>query len=144
MELPDEPPLEGEEFQREATELVVGSTVAQGGRRLIVFEDLHWCDHASLDLVRATTELVVDAPIVVLISFRPDREAVSWGLREWVETELSEHAIVLDLEPLSAGQSDELIDAFLPVPGMTERRPAAGSSARRRAIRSSSRRWRAR
>ncbi len=65
VELPDEPPLEGEEFQREATELVVGSTVAQGGRRLIVFEDLHWCDHASLDLVRATIELVVDAPIVV-------------------------------------------------------------------------------
>ena len=120
VELPDEPPLEGEEFQRQATELVVGSTVAQGGRRLIVFEDLHWCDHASLDLVRATTELVVDAPIVVLISFRPDREAVSWGLRGWVEAELAEHAIVLDLEPLSAGESDELIDAFLPVPGMTD------------------------
>ena len=120
VELPDEPPLEGEEFQRKATELVVGSTVAQAGRRLIVFEDLHWCDHASLELVRATTELVVDAPIVVLISFRPDREAVSWGLREWVETELVEHAIVLDLEPLTAGESDELIGAFLPVPGMTE------------------------
>ena len=120
VELPDEPPLEGEEFQREATELVVGSTVAQGGRRLIVFEDLHWCDHASLDLVRATIELVVDAPIVVLISFRPEREAVSWGLRDWVESALSEHTDVLDLEPLSTGQSDELIEAFLPVPGMTD------------------------
>src|SRR6185503_8232589 len=97
VELPDEPPLEGEEFQRQATELVVGSTVAQGGRRLIVFEDLHWCDHASLDLVRATTELVVGAPIVVLISFRPDREAVSWGLRDWIGAELAEHATVLDL-----------------------------------------------
>ena len=70
--------------------------------------------------MRATTELVVDAPIVVLISFRPDREAVSWGLQEWVETELAEHAIVLELEPLSAEESDELIGAFLPVPGMTE------------------------
>jgi class 3 adenylate cyclase/ATP/maltotriose-dependent transcriptional regulator MalT len=120
VELPDEPPLEGEEFQRAATDLVVGSTVAQGGRRLIVFEDLHWCDHASLDLVRATTELVADAPIVVLITFRPDREAVSWGLRGWVEAELQEHAIVLDLEPLSAEQSGELIGAFLPVPGMTD------------------------
>lgn len=118
VELPDEPPLEGEEFQREATQLVVGSTVAQGGRRLIVFEDLHWCDHASLELVRATTELVADAPTVVLISFRPDRQAVSWGLREWVEAELEQHATVLDLEPLSAEQSDELIDAFLPVSGM--------------------------
>ncbi len=119
VELEDEPHLEGEEFQRAATELVVGSTLAQGGRRLIVFEDLHWCDHASLELVRATTELVVDAPIVVLVSFRPDREVVSWEFKEWVETELSEHATTLELEPLSAAQSDELIDAFLPVPGMT-------------------------
>jgi class 3 adenylate cyclase/tetratricopeptide (TPR) repeat protein len=120
VELPDEPPLEGEEFQLEATELVVGSTIAQGGRRLIVFEDLHWCDHASLDLVRATTELVVDAPIVVLITFRPEREALSWGLRDWIETGLPEHSTTLDLEPLSATQSDELIEAFLPAAGMTD------------------------
>ena len=120
VELPEESPLEGEEFQREAIELVVGSTFAQGGRRLIVFEDLHWCDHASLELVRATTELVADEPIVVLVTFRPDRAAVSWEFRAWVETELSEHATVLDLEPLSAEQSDELIGAFLPIPDLAE------------------------
>jgi tetratricopeptide (TPR) repeat protein len=119
VEREDEPHLEGEEFQRAATELVVGSTLAQGGRRLIVFEDLHWCDHASLELVRATTQLVVDAPIVVLASFRPDREAVSRGFKEWVETELAEHATVLELDSLSTEQSDELIGAFLPVPEMT-------------------------
>ncbi|MGH2640076.1 MAG: adenylate/guanylate cyclase domain-containing protein, partial [Actinomycetota bacterium] len=120
VELPDEPRLEGEEFQREATELAVGSTVAQGGRRLIVFEDLHWCDHASLELVRATIELVAGAPIVVVITMRPDRDAVSWGLRGWVEAELAEYATVVDLEPLSAEQSDELIGAFLPIPEMTD------------------------
>jgi tetratricopeptide (TPR) repeat protein len=119
VEREDEPHLEGEEFQRAATELVVGSTFAQGGRRLIVFEDLHWCDHASLELVRATTQLVVDAPIVVLASFRPDREVVSWEFKEWVETELAAYATVLELDALSAEQSDELIGAFLPVPEMT-------------------------
>ncbi len=119
VELEDEPHLEGEEFQQAATELVVGSTLAQGGRRLIVFEDLHWCDHASLELVRATTELVVDAPIVVLASFRPDRDVVSWEFKEWVETELATYATVLELDSLSAEQSDELIGAFLPVPEMT-------------------------
>ena len=119
VEREDEPHLEGEEFQRAATELVVGSTLAQGGRRLIVFEDLHWCDHASLELVRATTELVVDAPIVVLASFRPDREVVSWEFKEWVETELAAHVTVLELDALSSEQSDELIGAFLPVPEMT-------------------------
>ena len=119
VEREDEPHLEGEAFQRAATELVVGSTLAQGGRRLIVFEDLHWCDHASLELVRATTELVVDAPIVVLASFRPDRDVVSWEFKEWVETELAAHVTVFELDALSSEQSDELIGAFLPVPEMT-------------------------
>ena len=90
-----------------------------GGRRLIVFEDLHWCDHASLELVRATTELVAENPIVVLASFRPDREAISWDFKEWVETDLAAYATVLELDSLSAEQSDELIGAFLPIPEMT-------------------------
>jgi class 3 adenylate cyclase/tetratricopeptide (TPR) repeat protein len=119
VEREDEPRLEGEEFRGAATELVVGSTLAQGGRRLIVFEDLHWCDHASLDLVRATTELVAEHPIVVLASFRPDREVVSWGFKDWVETDLAAHATVLELDSLSAEQSDELIGALLPIPEMT-------------------------
>src|SRR5687768_4433649 len=120
VEREDEPHLEGQEFQRAATELVVGSTLAQGGRRLVVFEDLHWCDHASLELVRATTELVAENPIVVLASFRPDREAISWGFKEWVQTDLAAYATVLELDSLSAEQSDELIGAFLPIPEMTE------------------------
>jgi len=120
VELPEEPHLEGEAFRREATEVQVGSTLAQGGRRLIVFEDLHWCDHASLDLARAITGLVVDAPIVLLITFRPDREAVSWGFKEWVETELAHHSMLLELEPLSKELTDELIDEFLPIPEMPD------------------------
>jgi class 3 adenylate cyclase/tetratricopeptide (TPR) repeat protein len=119
VEREDEAHLEGEEFQGAATELVVGSTLAQGGRRLIVFEDLHWCDHASLELVRATTELVAANPIVVLASFRHDREAISWEFKEWVETRLEAHATVLELDSLSAEQSDELIGALLPIPEMT-------------------------
>jgi class 3 adenylate cyclase/tetratricopeptide (TPR) repeat protein len=118
VEPPDEPHLEGEAFQREATELVVGSTVALGGGRLLVFEDLHWCDHASLELVRATIELVAEVPILILITFRPDRSALSWGFGEWVREELPEHTVLLELEQLTADQSDRLIDELLPVQGM--------------------------
>jgi class 3 adenylate cyclase/tetratricopeptide (TPR) repeat protein len=114
VERADEPPLEGEEFQRDVTELLVGSTLAQGGRRLLVFEDLHWCDHASLELIRATTKLVTDAPIVFLITFRPDQTAASWGFREWVGSELPHRATIIELSPLSTDQSDRLMDELLP------------------------------
>jgi tetratricopeptide (TPR) repeat protein len=114
VERADEPPLEGEEFHREVTELLVGSTLAQGGRRLIVFEDLHWCDHASLELIRATTRLMTDAPIVFLITFRPDRTASSWAFREWVESEFPHRSTIIELAPLSKEQSDWMMDELLP------------------------------
>jgi class 3 adenylate cyclase/tetratricopeptide (TPR) repeat protein len=120
VERADEPPLEGEEFQREVTELLVGSTLAQGGRRLIVFEDLHWCDHASLELIRATARVATDAPIVFLITLRPDRTAASWGFREWVGSELPDRSTIIELTPLSNDQSDRLIDELLPITEMPE------------------------
>ncbi len=114
IELEDEEPLEGEAFQRAATELVVGSTIAQGGRLFIVFEDLHWCDRASLDLVRATTELVADHPYAVIATFRPDETAASWEFKSWLELELGHRTEVLALEPLTSGESERLIDELLP------------------------------
>jgi class 3 adenylate cyclase/tetratricopeptide (TPR) repeat protein len=115
VELPDEPQLEGEEFQREVTDLLVESTLAQGGRRLVVYEDLHWCDHASLELVRATTALVQRAPIVFLITFRPDREAISWDFKECVESDLPGRCKLVELRPLTEEESDDLVDELLPI-----------------------------
>jgi class 3 adenylate cyclase/tetratricopeptide (TPR) repeat protein len=110
----DEQPLEGEAFQRAATELVVGSTMAQGGRHLVVFEDLHWCDQASLDLVRATIELVRDGPYVFLITLRPDASAASWAFTAWAQDELADRTALVELEPLSEDQSADLIAELLP------------------------------
>lgn len=118
VERDDEPHLEGEAFHREATELLAGSTVAQGGRRLIVFEDLHWCDRASLDLVRVTTRLVRDRPYVFLITFRPDSNAASWAFKEWVEEELGDRTTTLALEPLPELESERLIGELLPAVAM--------------------------
>ncbi len=120
VELPDEPPLEGEAFQREAIEVVVRSTLARAGRRLIVFEDLHWCDHASLELVRGTVRLVTEAPIAMLVTFRPDRDAPSWAFRDWALRELEDHRVLLELDQLSSDQSSRLIDEILPVHGMPD------------------------
>ena len=118
VEHDDEERLEGEAFQREAIELVIGSTVALGPGRLLVFEDLHWCDHASLELVHATAGLVPTLPILILITFRPDREAPSWAFRKRIAEELEDRAIALELAQLTPDQCGELIDELLPVGGM--------------------------
>jgi tetratricopeptide (TPR) repeat protein len=118
IEREDEEHLEGEAFQRAATELVVESNLAHGGPRLIVFEDLHWCDQASLELARANTRLARDHPFVFLIAFRPDRSAPSWAFKEWVESEFGERMALIELEPLTESQSERLIDELLPVVAM--------------------------
>jgi class 3 adenylate cyclase/tetratricopeptide (TPR) repeat protein len=115
VELPDEARLEGEAFKREATEVLVGSTLAQGGPRLVVFEDFHWCDHASLELARETVRLVEEAPLAFLVTFRPDPHAASWDFKAWVEAEFPDRSTLLEPAPLTPDESGELIDGLLPV-----------------------------
>lgn len=120
VELPGEPRLEGEAFQREAMDVVAGSTLAVGGRRLMVFEDLHWCDSASLTLARAIAELVAHAPIGILMTFRPDRSAPSWNFMERIRSDLGKHTHMLELGQLTDAESGQMLKELLPVEGMSE------------------------
>ena len=120
VELRNEPRLEGETFQRELTDLLIGAILAQGGRRLVAFEDLHWCDHASLDLIRALTRQVGRVPLVCLITLRPDRSAASWPFQEQIRSELGGRATLLELEPLTDEQNGELLDELVPVGSISQ------------------------
>jgi len=112
---PGEDLLEGEEFKRAITDLVVGSTRYFGSEpRLLVFEDLHWCDEAYMDLLIETARLVDELPCLFLVSFRPDRRAPSWRLKQWLETEYPHRSAEIVLSPLTDEQSGALIDELLP------------------------------
>ena len=112
---PGEDALEGEAFKRAITELVPRSTRHAGSEpRLLVFEDLHWCDDASMDLLIETAKLVDDLPCLFLFAFRPDRQAPSWRLKQWLETEYPHRSSEIVLSPLSQEESGALIDELLP------------------------------
>jgi class 3 adenylate cyclase/tetratricopeptide (TPR) repeat protein len=113
---PGEEPLEGEAFRDAITELVISSTRAFGaGRpRLMVFEDLHWCDEASMDILIETAKLVDELPCLFLFAYRPDRVAPSWRLKQWLETEYPHRSTELNLAPLTGDESERLIDALIP------------------------------
>jgi tetratricopeptide (TPR) repeat protein len=109
--------LEGEEFKRAITDLVVGSTRYFGTEpRLLVFEDLHWCDEAYMDLLIETAKLVDELPCLFLASFRPNRRAPSWRLKQWLETEYPHRSAEIVLSPLTNEESGALIDELLPEP----------------------------
>ena len=113
---PGEEPLEGEAFRDAIMELVPASTRAFGTDepRLLVFEDLHWCDQASMDVLIETAKLVDDLPCLFLFAYRPDRQAPSWRLKQWLETEYPHRSTELALAPLSDIESGRLIDALIP------------------------------
>ena len=113
---PGEESLEGEAFRDAITELVTSSTRAfgEGAPRMLIFEDLHWCDEASMDILIETAKLVDELPSLFVFAFRPDRGAPSWRLKQWLETEYPHRSTELTLTSLSADESERLIDALIP------------------------------
>ena len=45
---------------------------------VIVFDDLHWADEASLNLLLNIAELTNTQPILLICLLRPDKTAASW------------------------------------------------------------------
>ena len=112
---PGEERLEGEAFRAAIMDLVPRSTRHFGADpRLLVFEDLHWCDDASMDLLIETARVVDDLPSLLLFAFRPDRQAPSWRLKQWLETDYPHRSTEIQLSPLSKEDSAALIDGLLP------------------------------
>jgi class 3 adenylate cyclase/tetratricopeptide (TPR) repeat protein len=93
--------------------------IALGVRRLLeesardrplvaVFDDIHWGEPTFLDLVEHIADWSRDAPILLLCLARPELLEVRAG---WGGGKLN--ATTALLEPLSAKEMDELIDALL-------------------------------
>ena len=49
-----------------------------------------------------------------MFAFRPDREAPSWRLKQWLETEYPHRSTELPLDVAVADESERLIDALIP------------------------------
>ena len=70
---------------------------------LIVIEDAHWADSASVDLMRQVVDQLPDRPLMLLLSHRPDA-------RPPVVTRAAQS--VIRLSPLSAAETRELVSAI--------------------------------
>jgi class 3 adenylate cyclase/tetratricopeptide (TPR) repeat protein len=119
-----EEPLEGEAFRKAIMELVPGSTRQFGSEdpRLLVFDDLHWCDQASMDLLIETATLVDELPCLFLFAYRPDPGAASWRLKQWLETDYPHRAMEVTLSPLSLDETGALLGQLLPESDQAETR----------------------
>src|SRR5215204_5595691 len=80
---------------------------------VIVLDDLHWADTASLDLLLNVAGLVEDRPLLIICLLRPDKDAPSWSAIERARGELGERYTEILIEPLDAADAQELLGNLL-------------------------------
>ena len=79
----------------------------------LIFDDLHWADEASLNLLFATADLTESQPILFICMSRPDKAVPSWDSIQKVQQKLGEKYSAISLEPLQAEQTDLMLANLL-------------------------------
>src|ERR687897_758781 len=87
---------------------------------VIVLDDLHWADTASLDLLLGVSSLVEEMPLLIICLLRPDKDAPSWSVIERARNQLDAHYAEVVLEPLDVAHSKELLGNLLYIEDLPE------------------------
>ncbi|MGA1838618.1 AAA family ATPase [Herbiconiux sp. 11R-BC] len=98
----------------------VASTLENAARvrpLVIVIEDLHWADQATLGLLRFLVRVVESARILLVVTYRSDELGRGHPLRSWLpELDRSRRVSRLDLARLNRRQVRQLSTALLGTP----------------------------
>ena len=79
---------------------------AQSRPQVVVFEDMHWCDVTSLELLVSLLTIVTRAPILLLVLSRPVGDEAAARLRA-----TGAHSVArLSLRPLAAADTARLVE----------------------------------
>ena len=87
---------------------------------VLVMDDLHWSDSASLELLAQVATLSAFEPLLIVAVLRPDRKAQSWQLVDRLQASLGESFARIDLEPLNADASNQLLGNLLRIEGLPQ------------------------
>jgi predicted ATPase/class 3 adenylate cyclase len=115
----------GAEALRQSFFLTVSSWVealARNGPVVLVFEDVHWADVASLELLEHCLPLCDRAGVLWVIMTRAtsdggvlaaDDASPAWNLSQRLEAAYPQRLVSLSLPPLTEDQSSEMIDRMI-------------------------------
>ncbi len=115
-------PVEGETFKGLlfSTMAYLWSEWASLTPTVVVFDDLHWADPASVDLVLHIMRMVERAPLLLVCATRQEQSAPGWKIVEAARSGPAERYSEIVLRPLSAHDSDHLVDELLTVADLPE------------------------
>jgi predicted ATPase/class 3 adenylate cyclase len=80
---------------------------------LVVFDDLHWSDEASLNLLLSVVDLSASHRILFICTSRPDKTTSSWDVLQKIEARLGTGFHSIELAPLQVNQTETLLSNLL-------------------------------
>ena len=116
------PPLDDELFRQELLVAMHEWWRARFSDRptVLIFDDMHWSDAASIDLLRQLLPLTAEIPLVILCAMREERSAPSWQIKTNADEDFRHRYSEITLRPLSAAESNELVNRLLAIPEIPE------------------------
>ena len=87
----------------------------------LVFEDLHWADATSLELLDQLLPLTDELPLMLMAVFRPQRQDRSWQFHEAASRDYPHRYTAVQLEPLSEEETRSLVANLLHIEGLPEK-----------------------
>lgn len=88
---------------------------------VVVFEDLHWADESSIQLLEHLFPLVNRVPILICVVSRPDANTPVFRLRETARKDFDRRFTEVRLEPLSQTESVQLMQNLLKIENLPAR-----------------------
>ena len=115
-------PMDNETFKRELLEAMYQwwKTRFSLQPTVLVFDDMHWCDSASAELLRQLLPLTGESPLVLLFAMRAERTAPAWQIKTTADEEFNHRYTELVLRPLSDAEGNELVNHLLANPELSE------------------------
>jgi len=106
--------LETETLKRYVSSLVtVLRALSTRGPAVVVCDDLHWADRASVDTLLQVLPTVHSLPVLMILSSRVDRQSTGWRIVSESRDAFGDSMVELRLEPLSRDDSRTLVSNLL-------------------------------
>jgi predicted ATPase len=80
---------------------------------VIMFDDLHWADEASLNLLLNVVDLIATQSMLFICIARPDQAAASWTAIQKMGEKLGDGFHSMNLAPLQVDQTETLLNHLL-------------------------------
>jgi len=109
--------LEGDAFKQELYEVmnIWLRTRFVNEPTVFVFDDMHWGDAASMQLINHLLQLTDLIPIVIICALRVDQSSPAWQIKTMAELEYRHRYTEISLRPLSEVDSNELVNRLLAI-----------------------------